>query len=365
MFSLFRLLLILGVSLAAQLETFVSNDDYLSFERYVQLNKQASLEQTFVSQIAGCGNLLHMIVDRNRANPSRFLSLALDIGLDINSYTRDDLLNTPLTLASRFGNVDAVNFLLGRGALVHVMNKNGRTPLMVALINNKFEIAELLIRAYESLFSAMTSHDEGVQLVTRLNSETDSSGHNLLFVAISGKATMGFMLDMAFRLNLFWAFPIGKTTCLMIACKKRDEEFVQLVLARPGVRDIIDVSNNGQTVLSSAISAKNTGMVRVLLEHGADPQLTIGSLESYLQQAINEDVPEEIIKLLLQYRVLLNVHPLYKQPTIISFAESRHNRRAKDLILQTMKFDDVAPLFLEHLPACLLNLIRTIYIQSL
>ena len=111
----------------AILESYVCNGDLRSFQQYLHQNKEAALEHNFESEYYGKGHLIHMIVEKNKIDPQKFLQLALEIGVDIDSLTRDGLLNRPLGLAARFGNLEAVKYLLEKGASLHVLNQNSRT----------------------------------------------------------------------------------------------------------------------------------------------------------------------------------------------------------------------------------------------
>ena len=53
--------------------------------------------------------------------------------MDVNKSTTDEYGNTPLTVASWFGRVEAIRVLLEAGADVNKRNSNGRTPLSLAL----------------------------------------------------------------------------------------------------------------------------------------------------------------------------------------------------------------------------------------
>ena len=59
--------------------------------------------------------------------------LCVERGADVNKSATDGVGNTPLTLASEFGEVEAVRVLLEAGADVNKRNSDGRTPLFHAL----------------------------------------------------------------------------------------------------------------------------------------------------------------------------------------------------------------------------------------
>lgn len=65
-------------------------------------------------------------------------------GLYIN--IRDDFLDTPLIIASRWGSVSIVEFLIDNGAEVKATNRLGRTALDYALRGQHIEVIRLLLR---------------------------------------------------------------------------------------------------------------------------------------------------------------------------------------------------------------------------
>jgi len=73
------------------------------------------------------------------------LVLLISSGADVN--LKNDLGNTVLYYASKYGLADIVNILIFSGADVNIKNIQGKTALSIAKKNGHTEVAKLLIQA--------------------------------------------------------------------------------------------------------------------------------------------------------------------------------------------------------------------------
>lgn len=85
--------------------------------------------------------LRHAVSDHNK----KIATYLLDQGVDIN-YNGADMvypyMATPLTVATRMGNMDMVKFLVERGADVMLAEKDGERPYTIAISSNHSSMAE-------------------------------------------------------------------------------------------------------------------------------------------------------------------------------------------------------------------------------
>jgi ankyrin repeat protein len=87
------------------------------------------------------------------------VEIFLEGGVDINVRNADE--ETPLDLASGYGNFEVARFLIEHGADVNCCDKRGWTPLHIAARNGHLDIVQLLL-----------DHGLGVQVqmgITRLH----------------------------------------------------------------------------------------------------------------------------------------------------------------------------------------------------
>ncbi|KAK4878595.1 hypothetical protein RN001_011101 [Aquatica leii] len=126
-----------------------------------------------------------------------------------------------LHLAAEFGDVNIMTALLDKGLNINDDNKDGETPLMVALRLQRWGIADLLL-------------SRGADVTIK---ETQSGLSCLYYFALNG-----------------------------------DDQKVLHTIEK-GV-DVNDQQFNGSTALMEAVNNKNLSTVKLLLAHGADPNIT-------------------------------------------------------------------------------------------
>lgn len=88
------------------------------------------------------GKLIDAVMQKDTASVKALLAQ----GVDLNSY-EDDAMITPLHFAAQNNAIDIAEILVVGGADVHAKTSpEGHTPLDVALINNNYQMADLLRR---------------------------------------------------------------------------------------------------------------------------------------------------------------------------------------------------------------------------
>ena len=232
---------------------------------------------------------------------------------------------TALLLAAREGSVAGARALAEAGANLNLPDRDGTTPLVMAILNRHNDVAALLIEkgaqldvadtvGMTALYAAVDLRQLG-GLINRPTPKADGETDNLTLVSMM--LERGAKIDPRLRLPILPRFHNGGdaqlgegATPLMRAAKARDLPVMKLLLAkganpnvatrnfsnalmfaaglggrgRPGdpagvesVRmclehgaDVRAFNDNGDTALHVAAAAGAEAIVRLLAEHGAD-----------------------------------------------------------------------------------------------
>ncbi|MFP3023396.1 MAG: ankyrin repeat domain-containing protein, partial [Wolbachia sp.] len=204
---------------------------------------------------------VHVAVENNNKNIIEFL---LSKGVSVNEADKNG--STPLHYASWNGCLDVVEYLIGKGADISVKDKDGKTPLNAAIDQKHDDIIKYLKQAQlnKQLLAAVQRSDfsKVKDLVSQgANIEAkNKDGETPLDLAIQGsyRDIIG-LLEQA-QLNL------GKE--LLIAAEKGDLE-----KARDSIRRGVNVNAQGRqgwTPLFWAIQKNNLNIVKLLVNNGAD-----------------------------------------------------------------------------------------------
>ena len=96
-------------------------------------------------------SFLHKLMIRNNVD---VLRLFCETYTEININATDNEGNTPLHLATNWGNADVISFLLANGADVMAVNANLQRPIHIAAEKNGLDIIKLLSEGaeYEDAF---------------------------------------------------------------------------------------------------------------------------------------------------------------------------------------------------------------------
>jgi len=201
-------------------------------------------------------------------------------------------INVPLCAAIYGGHNEIVQYLLDKGAKINVGRKAGaRTPLQAAVERNQPQIARYLIQqgARVDVFSAaglgmvgrlreLLQDEPG--LVRQTDRETDSPYENGLGTALHWAAKFDqveaakTLLASGADVNAVAGF--GGRCPLHIAASNGRAEMTQFLLER-GARVDARQKYLKLTPLAAAVQHRdNEDVILILLEHGADPQATVG-----------------------------------------------------------------------------------------
>jgi ankyrin repeat protein len=301
------------------------------------------------------------------------IKLLLDSGADPNGAV---LLNgeTPLMMAARTGNPGAVKVLLDTGALVNAKETlRGTTPLMWAVSQNNFEAARVLIARGADVNAQSTINQAPGQRGRRGVNQAPGSidGITALIVAVRERAidSVRVLLDAGADPNKTAA---DHTSPLLVATLNGDYDLANILLKKGADPNVANDSN--WTPLYMAVKNRNidTGVIplpadselpamdwiRILLEHGADPNVRLrsatpnradnypgwalneGGSTPFLRAAVGGDV--EVMRLLLAYGADPNINTNDNSTPLmvaagLSWAQGFNHEHSESLTVQAVK----------------------------
>jgi ankyrin repeat protein len=191
------------------------------------------------------------------------MAAALDAGASANAVSGE---GTPaLVEAVLYDDAGAVRMLLNRGANANARTKDGATALIVAA----GDLAKV---------KALVEKGADVNAKSTL-------GRTPLLVAAAQRDSfalatylIGRGADVNARDNSGDFITRGAgSTALMLATRAGDNRTVELLIAK-GV-DVNAAMTTGGTALTEAVTVRNVGAVRMLIEHGANVNLAFGPIQ--------------------------------------------------------------------------------------
>ncbi len=163
---------------------------------------------------------------------------------------------TPLLFATRQGCLECAQVLLDKGADINAQDLEGVTPLISALINGHYDVAGFLIDRHEDV------------------NAVDKTGRAALYAAVDFHTMPGSNRPAPKEID-------NQLTNLDIVNRllAAGANVNQRLTAQPPYRTKVDRGNDtifgaGATPLFRAAKAGDTVVVKLLLDHGADPKLT-------------------------------------------------------------------------------------------
>lgn len=247
---------------------------------------------------------------------------------------------TPLLYAAREGADAAVAVLIRRGANPELAEANGMTPLLMALLNNQLGAARQLIEA-------------GANVNT-----DDFYGRTPLWAAVEYRN-----LDMNNRLedsptsnNVDRAASLPLIRLLLEKGANVNARTREVPPSRKWLYALNDVSwvdYTGQTPFLRAAFSGDTTVMRLLLEHGADPNLaTQGGTTPLMaaagvgwvvQQTYTESMPSllEAIRICLEHKADVNAVNSMGLTAVLGAANKGANEIIKLLVAHGARLDAV------------------------
>lgn len=263
------------------------------------------------------------LVDAVRVGNLEAMKQALDDGASPDSTDEKGhtVLCTAITPPASPPNLEAVNLLLSRGASAKLAGKDGSPPLIHAASAGNLAVVKALLdkgadpnaRGQEdSTALSLAGGDEGDAILRLLiergadvRAKVGKSGTVLAHIAERGRAeTLRLALDHGAAADIHAVSEYG-WNALISAADVGNLETVTLLLER-GVKPDEARADDGRTALFVAadgfvlnenpIKADYVGVVRVLLAHGADPNVRNRSGKSAQQAAHHQPEVAQLLR---------------------------------------------------------------------
>ena len=227
------------------------------------------------------GTVLHVTVARKHSDVVQVL---IDAGADIE--TKNDDGRSPLHFASCLGELTTVKMLVKAGADVRATDAQRATCLSLAAYNGHTDTVRYLVSLpevdlnhqgsvnYTALhYAVQKKHADVVQVLidagADIETRNDDGRSPLHVVSISGELTTVKMLVKAGA--DVRATDANRATCLMVAAYYGHTDTVRYLLGLPEV-DLNHQDSNNHTALHYAVQKKQSDVVQVLIDAGADTE---------------------------------------------------------------------------------------------
>ena len=303
------------------------------------------------------------------------LTKALDISLEMtqklvsssNCSTRDSFGNTPLHIAISHGaSNEQITYLIKCGSDINARNRNGDSPLFLAVKNNLRTIGELLLAKGADVFATNTENYSPLKMAMMLGGDvqdwllsseviraTDGLGNTPLHYAAEWQidSAVAALLEKGGNSNVQNAsgetplFSAAKTDSIstlrlliqkganteirdylgntaLHSCIRYDSKNVAKLLIASGID--VDAQNlSGKTALHEAARAGKASMVNLLLDNGANINSTDATGKTVLIDSIHGG-NVELIKLLLTRGASPQIQEMYGRNAYHEAAESEN-----------------------------------------
>jgi ankyrin repeat protein len=154
---------------------------------------------------------------------------------------------TPLHIASVFGNFEAVKILIENGADVNVLNNNGSNPLHYAASRGQLEIVKLLVKS-------------GV--VLNVNDIRRQNELHFAFMGNTNKEMIKFLLETGSRISL----DLYESSVLGAAVQNNQLEILQLLHSEDNFQSAADFATSTLYAFLQACIDNNTQIINYFLK---------------------------------------------------------------------------------------------------
>jgi len=210
----------------------------------------------------------------------------LDEGININTKDRENKGKTPLIIAIEENKIEIVRELIKRGADINVTDYDGDTALIIAINKKCVDIVRELIKKGANIHKKGSKEDEPLIIACKEGhleiikdlidngsnlDEKDSSGNTPLMLSckFGQLEVVRELIERGADVN---AKNNCKETALIIASENGRVEIVKELIKRGA--DLNAKTNSEMTALMKAVFHHNIDVARELLEMGADANLT-------------------------------------------------------------------------------------------
>lgn len=248
----------------------------------------------------------------------------------------DDLRQIPLHLAARGGHPEMVRFLLSRGSPVNRTAYNNFTPLR---LTSSGAVARILIKAGADIHARDVyttvmqdaARDRKLQVIEALLEAGEIIDfQSAIDLGMTEKAKELLTANPALAKGGQWSDPLSRAT------NAGQQQIVELLLdLGADVNTGIDDLNvrGAWTALSTAVVSHDLEIAKLLLERGANPNVSGGrNFESLLHFAVAE-CPSSFVRLLLEKGADPNRASEWGEGTVLHQAAVRGDLEMVDLLL--------------------------------
>lgn len=219
-------------------------DEMLLQSAATAIRQQSGLLKGIICTNPDEPSLIHFLSSINRVD---FLSVLFRRGAALEDGV--GRFGTPLHFAARFGQAEAVLFLLDQGANPDSLDAEGMTPLMAACEAGQEITTQILVNRTGVIMSRSWRH-----------------GNTALHYSILKNLVESSKLLVAAALNIDVENANGETP-LLIACMQGSYPLVEFILEKGA--DVNTCRRDGHSPLSAACEAGDVSIIRLLLERGA------------------------------------------------------------------------------------------------
>jgi ankyrin repeat protein len=275
-----------------------------SLDRKNNMNEKAA-------KISSTIDTINILFDLIRSHEWNEFNKVLDADDTVDINVRDSQFNYLLTYATRFNKLDIVRKLLKRGAKYDIVDRHERSIIYDAL---ESDFVDIIIE-----FLECSKNNVGVS-VTDIR---DLNGNIPLHYAIRLKQPKNVKLLIDYKSNPY-TIDLDGYNSLHLATRSGSSEIVKHITAV--MSNLNAKTLKGETSLHIAINYHHTEIAKILLDEGADPNITDSENEfSPLHYAVgwNNDT---VVKYLLNANADANVQDIYGNVPLVYCIKEDHTQ---------------------------------------
>lgn len=194
------------------------------------------------------------------------------------------------------GDLEKLTHFLDKNIDVNMVDENGKTALIHAVINNHKDIIELLLKNGANI---NIKDKRGLTAVKYAIKNKNIEISNIL-------TSYGAVIQIKAKSNFN----------LIKAAQENNYELAKIYI-QSGI-DVNTISSERFTALHYAAQNNNYELVELLLKSGADPNILTVSKETALMLAVNKKADLKIIKLLIDYKTDINIQDSYGRTALMN-----------------------------------------------
>ena len=228
--------------------------------------------------------LIYAIANAGNKN---VIQVLIDCGVDVNAANKDSI--TALMIACWMGNIDIIYFLLKAGAYTNITDVNGATCLTYAIdghcseympqtIVNRGAVMNATKKCQDFVLttSCYKRTEDAINIMLNAGADpniTDDCGHTCLHAAVIGRCNTGILQVIIDHMVDMNATTYESKSALSLACRIGNVDAMNVLLNAGADPNITDA--DGNTPLHHAIEGScSKQTLEVIIGHGADVNTT-------------------------------------------------------------------------------------------